>query len=177
MSVSFFLRNYINTVHFQCMHCTIWPTVDVLPVHPGIGIYVLLPHLCVPLIGRIMCDYVKVALWNGWHFRGMIKRVMDFTVNSYPSCSYSLVTALASLHVQWCVYNFHYIILYQQFCSSFVWLLLFVFSFNHVMFRYNLLFFVSGGGKFNYQGTKRWLEDNLDHTGTVHWCNNDNRRK
>lgn len=34
------------------------------------------------------------------------------------------------------------------------------------VFRYNLLFFVSGGGKFNYQGTKRWLEDNLDHTGT-----------
>lgn len=31
--------------------------------------------------------------------------------------------------------------------------------------RYNLLFFASGGGKFNYQGTKRWLEDNLDHTG------------
>ncbi|XP_049498286.1 nicalin isoform X2 [Panthera uncia] len=30
--------------------------------------------------------------------------------------------------------------------------------------RYNLLFFASGGGKFNYQGTKRWLEDNLDHT-------------
>ncbi|KAJ7308451.1 hypothetical protein JRQ81_009000 [Phrynocephalus forsythii] len=30
---------------------------------------------------------------------------------------------------------------------------------------YNLLFFASGGGKFNYQGTKRWLEDNLDHTG------------
>ncbi|XP_042567609.1 nicalin-1-like isoform X5 [Cyprinus carpio] len=30
--------------------------------------------------------------------------------------------------------------------------------------RYNLLFFLSGGGKFNYQGTKRWLEDNLDHT-------------
>ncbi|XP_043909678.1 nicalin [Protopterus annectens] len=29
---------------------------------------------------------------------------------------------------------------------------------------YNLLFFVSGGGKFNYQGTKRWLEDSLDHT-------------
>uniref|UniRef100_A0A8C6WSL7 Nicalin n=1 Tax=Neogobius melanostomus TaxID=47308 RepID=A0A8C6WSL7_9GOBI len=29
---------------------------------------------------------------------------------------------------------------------------------------YNLLFFLSGGGKFNYQGTKRWLEDNLDHT-------------
>lgn len=31
--------------------------------------------------------------------------------------------------------------------------------------RFNLLFFASGGGKFNYQGTKRWLEDNLDHTG------------
>ncbi|XP_069784162.1 BOS complex subunit ncln isoform X2 [Narcine bancroftii] len=30
---------------------------------------------------------------------------------------------------------------------------------------YNIMFFVSGGGKFNYQGTKRWLEDNLDHTG------------
>ncbi|XP_025772135.1 nicalin [Puma concolor] len=30
--------------------------------------------------------------------------------------------------------------------------------------QYNLLFFASGGGKFNYQGTKRWLEDNLDHT-------------
>lgn len=38
------------------------------------------------------------------------------------------------------------------------------------MFRYNLLFFVSGGGKFNYQGTKRWLEDNLDHTGTAQSC-------
>ncbi|KAF3834778.1 hypothetical protein F7725_027336 [Dissostichus mawsoni] len=35
---------------------------------------------------------------------------------------------------------------------------------HFVVFRYNLLFFVSGGGKFNYQGTKRWLEDNLDHT-------------
>ncbi|XP_075467386.1 BOS complex subunit NCLN isoform X2 [Ascaphus truei] len=29
---------------------------------------------------------------------------------------------------------------------------------------YNLLFFASGGGKFNYQGTKRWLEEHLDHT-------------
>lgn len=39
-----------------------------------------------------------------------------------------------------------------------------------VVFRYNLLFFVSGGGKFNYQGTKRWLEDNLDHTGAAQSC-------
>lgn len=38
---------------------------------------------------------------------------------------------------------------------------------NRAVFRYNLLFFLSGGGKFNYQGTKRWLEDNLDHTGIV----------
>lgn len=38
---------------------------------------------------------------------------------------------------------------------------------QYVAFRYNLLFFVSGGGKFNYQGTKRWLEDNLDHTGAA----------
>lgn len=38
-------------------------------------------------------------------------------------------------------------------------------TFLSLMSRYNLLFFASGGGKFNYQGTKRWLEDNLDHTG------------
>ncbi|XP_078681342.1 BOS complex subunit NCLN-like [Branchiostoma floridae x Branchiostoma belcheri] len=30
--------------------------------------------------------------------------------------------------------------------------------------KFNLLFLLSGGGKFNYQGTKRWIEDNLDHT-------------
>ncbi|MBN3298869.1 NCLN protein, partial [Amia calva] len=30
--------------------------------------------------------------------------------------------------------------------------------------RYNLLFSLTGGGKYNYQGTKRWLEENLDHT-------------
>lgn len=39
-----------------------------------------------------------------------------------------------------------------------------------LMSRYNLLFFASGGGKFNYQGTKRWLEDNLDHTGELRGC-------
>ncbi|KAJ8029955.1 Nicalin-1 [Holothuria leucospilota] len=31
--------------------------------------------------------------------------------------------------------------------------------------RFNLLFFLSGGGKFNYQGTKRWIEDNLEVPG------------
>ncbi|XP_064608542.1 BOS complex subunit ncln-like [Liolophura sinensis] len=28
--------------------------------------------------------------------------------------------------------------------------------------KYNLVFLLSGGGKFNYQGTKKWIEDNLD---------------
>ncbi|XP_061172666.1 BOS complex subunit ncln-like [Saccostrea echinata] len=28
--------------------------------------------------------------------------------------------------------------------------------------KFNLVFLLSGGGKFNYQGTKRWIEDNLD---------------
>ena len=31
--------------------------------------------------------------------------------------------------------------------------------------KYNLLFLLSGGGKFNYQGTKRWIEDQLDTAG------------
>ncbi|KAJ8278597.1 hypothetical protein COCON_G00056630 [Conger conger] len=39
-----------------------------------------------------------------------------------------------------------------------------LYSYKRTRAGYNLLFFVSGGGKFNYQGTKRWLEDNLDHT-------------
>ncbi|XP_030640818.1 BOS complex subunit ncln isoform X2 [Chanos chanos] len=39
-----------------------------------------------------------------------------------------------------------------------------LYSYKRTHAGYNLLFFVSGGGKFNYQGTKRWLEDNLDHT-------------
>lgn len=33
------------------------------------------------------------------------------------------------------------------------------------MNRFNLVFLLSGGGKFNYQGTKRWIEDNLDSQG------------
>ncbi|XP_077869611.1 BOS complex subunit NCLN-like isoform X2 [Saccoglossus kowalevskii] len=28
--------------------------------------------------------------------------------------------------------------------------------------KYNLLFLLSGGGKFNYQGTKKWIEDNVE---------------
>uniref|UniRef100_A0A8C6W185 BOS complex subunit NCLN n=1 Tax=Nothobranchius furzeri TaxID=105023 RepID=A0A8C6W185_NOTFU len=40
-----------------------------------------------------------------------------------------------------------------------------LYTYKRTHAAYNLLFFVSGGGKFNYQGTKRWLEDNLDHTG------------
>ncbi|XP_036441943.1 nicalin-1 isoform X4 [Colossoma macropomum] len=39
-----------------------------------------------------------------------------------------------------------------------------LYSHKRTQAGYNLLFFLSGGGKFNYQGTKRWLEDNLDHT-------------
>ncbi|KFO28851.1 Nicalin [Fukomys damarensis] len=39
-----------------------------------------------------------------------------------------------------------------------------LYTYKRTHAAYNLLFFASGGGKFNYQGTKRWLEDNLDHT-------------
>uniref|UniRef100_A0A672RSW6 Nicalin n=1 Tax=Sinocyclocheilus grahami TaxID=75366 RepID=A0A672RSW6_SINGR len=39
-----------------------------------------------------------------------------------------------------------------------------LYSYKRTHAGYNLMFFLSGGGKFNYQGTKRWLEDNLDHT-------------
>ncbi|XP_077989007.1 BOS complex subunit NCLN-like isoform X2 [Glandiceps talaboti] len=28
--------------------------------------------------------------------------------------------------------------------------------------KFNLLFLLSGGGKFNYQGTKKWIEDNVE---------------
>ena len=31
--------------------------------------------------------------------------------------------------------------------------------------RYNFLFLLSGGGKYSYQGTKRWIEDTLESTG------------
>ncbi|CAH2297323.1 nicalin isoform X1 [Pelobates cultripes] len=32
--------------------------------------------------------------------------------------------------------------------------------------RYNLLFALTGGGKFNYQGSKHWIEEHLDHSET-----------
>ncbi|XP_048731997.1 BOS complex subunit ncln-like [Ostrea edulis] len=32
--------------------------------------------------------------------------------------------------------------------------------------KFNMVFLLSGGGKFNYQGTKRWIEDNLDSQDT-----------
>lgn len=32
-------------------------------------------------------------------------------------------------------------------------------------FRYNLMFSLTGGGKYNFHGTKRWIEENLDHAG------------
>jgi hypothetical protein len=45
-----------------------------------------------------------------------------------------------------------------------------LYTYKRTHAAYNLLFFASGGGKFNYQGTKRWLEDNLDHTGESIVC-------
>lgn len=39
-----------------------------------------------------------------------------------------------------------------------------LFSTSHTHGRTNLLFLLSGGGKLNYQGSKKWLEDNLDTT-------------
>ncbi len=32
---------------------------------------------------------------------------------------------------------------------------------------YNILFLLSAGGKLNYIGTKRWIEDQLDSSGTL----------
>jgi len=32
--------------------------------------------------------------------------------------------------------------------------------------KYNLVFLLSGGGKFNYQGSKRWIEDNFENAET-----------
>ena len=31
--------------------------------------------------------------------------------------------------------------------------------------RYNLMFSLTGGGKYNFLGTKKWIEENLDHAG------------
>ena len=32
-------------------------------------------------------------------------------------------------------------------------------------FSYHLLFSLTGGGKYNYMGTKKWVEENMDHAG------------
>ena len=40
-----------------------------------------------------------------------------------------------------------------------------VFNLNSV--RFNMLFLLAGGGKFNYQGTKKWIEDNVESSGMI----------
>lgn len=35
--------------------------------------------------------------------------------------------------------------------------------------RYHLMFSLTGGGKYSFLGTKRWLEENLDHAGQLVW--------
>ena len=39
------------------------------------------------------------------------------------------------------------------------------FRFVLFCFRYNLMFSLTGGGKYNFLGTKRWIEENMDHAG------------
>lgn len=41
-----------------------------------------------------------------------------------------------------------------------------------LVFRFNLLFLLSGGGKFNFQGTKKWIEDNIDGSGLEFFIGN-----
>ncbi|CAG0885200.1 unnamed protein product [Cyprideis torosa] len=43
-----------------------------------------------------------------------------------------------------------------------IWIFSTLYSNSRTHGKGNLLFFVSGGGKINYQGSKKWLEDQLD---------------
>lgn len=36
---------------------------------------------------------------------------------------------------------------------------------DYVVYRFHLLFSLTGGGKYNFIGTKRWLAENMDHAG------------
>ena len=76
---------------------------------------------------------------------------MSLTQEISISCSYSKIVLLnQSLHV----------VLLAEVSEMFTLCL------NRDV-SYNLLFLLSGAGKFNFQGTKRWIEDQLEATGLL----------